>query len=244
MARQFGVADEQVRRDHAISHALAAISTVPQNPDELVFFGGTALARTILPTLRLSEDIDLMTFGERDTVARAVEAALERGLRRPLGRVEWSGPSLSQVADQDPAVALVGEGTRIRIQLLRARDYPDWPREIRGLVQRYPDAPEARLCTFTDVGFVTSKLSAWHDRATARDLYDLWALCATGHLDPAAVQVFRRLGPLGSADPTFTAPDEGPWQLALAHQGRVRVSARQAAAAVRNAWLRASAGTR
>jgi predicted nucleotidyltransferase component of viral defense system len=43
IAAAFGVADEQVRRDHLISHVLAALSDLGA---PVVFFGGTGLART------------------------------------------------------------------------------------------------------------------------------------------------------------------------------------------------------
>lgn len=66
MAR-FGVAEQQVRRDHAISHILAILSR--DHRDELIFFGGTALSRTYLVDERLSEDIDLIAVGRRDDLA-------------------------------------------------------------------------------------------------------------------------------------------------------------------------------
>ena len=52
---KFGVSAEQVRRDHLISHLLGALSRMDDKKG-LVFFGGTALSRTLLPDLRLSED--------------------------------------------------------------------------------------------------------------------------------------------------------------------------------------------
>lgn len=67
----FGVDDEQIRRDHAISHMLAALSRMPE-ADDLIFFGGTALSRTLLPALRLSEDIDLITRAPRAQVANRI----------------------------------------------------------------------------------------------------------------------------------------------------------------------------
>ncbi len=47
VAEQFGVAAAQVRRDHLISHLLVALSR--SLADEVVFFGGTALARGLVP---------------------------------------------------------------------------------------------------------------------------------------------------------------------------------------------------
>lgn len=79
IAELFGVGEAQVRRDHVISHALAALSTL--GTDDLVFFGGTALSRTHLPALRLSEDIDLISLSPRAATASAPMA--DRGRRPP-----------------------------------------------------------------------------------------------------------------------------------------------------------------
>ena len=73
VADRFGVAEEQVRRDHLISHVLAVL---PQIAPGVLFVGGTALARTHLaePAAggRLSEDIDLWT-PDRLPVATALD---------------------------------------------------------------------------------------------------------------------------------------------------------------------------
>ncbi len=89
VAREFGVAGEQVRRDHLISHLLGALSRTAA--DQVVLFGGTALARTHLVDGRLSEDIDLLATGDRKPIA----AALSRALRRsaPRARPIVLGPS-------------------------------------------------------------------------------------------------------------------------------------------------------
>jgi predicted nucleotidyltransferase component of viral defense system len=57
-ARVFGAADEQIRRDHLLSHIVAALSEIADQ--DLVFYGGTALARAHLPMFRLSEDLDFL----------------------------------------------------------------------------------------------------------------------------------------------------------------------------------------
>lgn len=67
IAARFGVDESQVRRDHLISHLLAALSA--ELADSVIFFGGTALARSIVPDGRLSEDVDLIAVGPRRTVA-------------------------------------------------------------------------------------------------------------------------------------------------------------------------------
>jgi predicted nucleotidyltransferase component of viral defense system len=48
VAREFGVSTAQVRRDHLISHLLAALSNHLQ--DKILFIGGTALSRSHIPT--------------------------------------------------------------------------------------------------------------------------------------------------------------------------------------------------
>lgn len=115
VAERFGVGIEQVRRDHLLSHVLAAISA-GVSTDDVVFFGGTALSRTYLADARLSEDIDLIALLPRAQVAAAIESAVAGRLARSHGRVAWlpalSATSGSQVAtmsvdgvDGDPGPA-------------------------------------------------------------------------------------------------------------------------------------------
>jgi predicted nucleotidyltransferase component of viral defense system len=80
VAAQFGVADSQIRRDHLISHLLAALSA--SLSDRLVFIGGTALTRGFFPDGRLSEDLDLVATGARREVVDEVERVMVRGVRR------------------------------------------------------------------------------------------------------------------------------------------------------------------
>ena len=94
VATKFGVADDQVRRDHLISHVLAAIQFVPG----VVFYGGTALTRTVLPDLRLSEDVDLLVSRSRREVARELSDAIDDGLARSFGEVNWV-PALDATHD-------------------------------------------------------------------------------------------------------------------------------------------------
>jgi predicted nucleotidyltransferase component of viral defense system len=87
VAEQFAVSDEQVRRDHLISHLLAALARAM--PEAVIFFGGTALARTHLPHGRLSEDLDLFAVPRRTDVVGDVERLLAIGVRR--GYAGWNG---------------------------------------------------------------------------------------------------------------------------------------------------------
>ena len=80
VAEEFGVSDEQVRRDHLLSHLLGVLardptdavgpSVVPHSP------------RTHLPGGRLSEDLDLLAVPPRQEIVAEVERQLASGVRR------------------------------------------------------------------------------------------------------------------------------------------------------------------
>lgn len=187
VARQFGVAPEQVGRDHLISHLLAFLS---QNfKDRIQFIGGTALARTHLRDGRLSEDIDLIAIDERKAVAADLDSVLPRALARTHGRLTLD-PPLSGVADTGAAVVRTTAGAVVRIQLLAAHGRALWPTERRSLEQRYRDAPAAELIVPTLPAFAASKTATWADRHAPRDLWDLWALNRIGAIDAAALKLY------------------------------------------------------
>lgn len=240
VAEQFGVAPEQVNRDHLISHLLAFLSR--EIGDRIHFIGGTALARTHLPNGRLSEDIDLIAVGDRKPVAADLDSALPRALARTHGRLILD-PALSSIPDTRPAILRASDGLTVRLQLLSSRDRIVWPTERQSLVQRYADAPDAELLVPTLPAFAASKTSTWVDRRAARDLWDLWALNHLGAIDAAAEDLYRRYGPTNRppAPHDFTtAPTAAEWQNQLAGQTRLTVSPNDALTAVRNAWSQVS----
>lgn len=237
---RFGASEEQVRRDHLISHLLAALSA--HVSESVVFFGGTALARAHLPDGRLSEDIDLIAVGDtRALLAERVETAMPRALRREFPRLAWR-PPLSRVRQHEPAVLAAEDGTTVRFQLLDPVGYPPWPTEYRDLYQRYRDAPPARLRVPTLAAFAAWKTVAWLDRGAARDLFDLWLLATAGAIDAEAANLFARYGPTNRRPDRGSLgqlPDEGTWRRELAGQTRLAVSAADALRIVQDAWARA-----
>lgn len=236
VAERFGVELEQVRRDHLLSHVLAAIAAgVPS--DDVVFFGGTALSRTYLADARLSEDIDLIALVPRAQLGAAIESAVARGLARSHGRVSWL-PALTATSGSQPATLSVEGLDGIQVQLLAGDGYT-WPTEVRDIEQRYSDAPPARLRTLTAPAFAAAKLAAWMDRRAARDLYDQWAMSRRGLIDDSALDVFVRHGATGKPPASWvfeSGPDETTWRRALGHQTRLSVTATEALAAVEGAW--------
>ncbi|PXX09229.1 nucleotidyl transferase AbiEii/AbiGii toxin family protein [Mycolicibacterium moriokaense] len=238
IARRFGVAPEQVERDHLISYLLAFLGA--NFGERIQFIGGTALARTHLPEGRLSEDVDLIAVGDRNDVAADLDAALPRALARTHGRVTVD-PPLIGLADVDAAILRSAAGISVRIQLLSARGRVPWPSERRTLERRYRDAPTAELIVPTLPAFAASKTVTWADRRAPRDLWDLWALSRIGAIDAAASKLYRRFGPTNQppADYLFKrAPTDAQWQTQLAGQTRLTITAAEALATVRQAWAR------
>jgi predicted nucleotidyltransferase component of viral defense system len=241
VASAFGVAHEQVRRDHFLSHLIAALAAVPNVTDRLVFFGGTALARTHLVHGRLSEDIDLLALTERRQLAADIEHAVNRGLRRPFGALQWT-PPLRTARGSASATVSSEDGLGIRVQLLSARNFPAWPTEVRDIEQRYSDVAATRLRVLTLAAFVAAMTSAWAERSAARDLYDLNALAELGAIDQEASRLYVQHGPTGSppADWVFTkAPTEQQWRAELAAQTTLGTTATEAFDRVREAWAEA-----
>lgn len=219
-----------------MSHLLAALAR--GLPDAVVFFGGTALARTHLPSGRLSEDLDLFAVPRRADVVADVERVLSNGVRREYGRLTWD-PALSAVRDVEPAVLRTRDGLTVRVQLLEPTGHPRWPTERRALVQRYTDASPATLTVPTLPAFAASKTAAWHDRHTPRDLYDLWGLARLGAIDAAAAAVFAICGPTGHPPRPWMfldPPAAADWTAQLTGQGRIAVDPRNALTVVRQAW--------
>lgn len=157
VAARFEVGHRQAQRDHAISHVLAALASM-DGAEDLTFAGGTALSRTYLPGLRLSEDVDLITSGRRADTAAAIEDSIGPALRRTHGRIRWS-PSIRETSGSEPAVLRAPDGTQIQIQLLAAEGREPWPTHRVELLQRYSDAPGAAMRTYTPEAFAAVKMA-------------------------------------------------------------------------------------
>jgi predicted nucleotidyltransferase component of viral defense system len=231
----FGVTEQQVRRDHLISHVLHGIAEA--HVEGLVFFGGTALARTYLPTGRLSEDVDLYAPGRRAVAERLVRA-VPRALRREFPGTEWSTP-LVAVPQTQPGLLRAQDGLQVRIQLLDADvGWFSWPTETRDIVVRYSDVPATTLRVPTLAAFAAMKTVAWNDRHAERDLYDLAALAEAGAIDETAVSLVAEATGASVAAHMFEALPPLNWEEQLAHQVRALPPAADCLQRVRRAYGR------
>jgi len=140
VASTFGVGMEQVRRDHLISHVLAAIATDISTYD-VVFFGGTALSRTHLAEARLSEDIDLIARIHRGEIAKQIERAVRRGLARSHGRPTWR-PALTATTGSQPTVLSVPDGTSVQVMFdIKASRVGRIPPDLMEMIVRHEGGP-------------------------------------------------------------------------------------------------------
>jgi len=241
VAAAFGVSDEQVRKDHLISHVLHALAQLDL---PLVFFGGTALHRCHVPHPdqggRLSEDIDLYT-PHRTQVAQAITEQLPRLVRRQFPRSAWD-PPLTRVKAVEAASLVTPEGLRVRLQLLNTTEHAElatWPTEVHSVQMRYRDTTPTRLRVPTLTAFAGMKTAAWMDRRTARDLYDLAVLTRMHALTAEAAHLVHQITGWTVSPYSFDAPPRGEWTEQLAHQTRHLPSAHECLATVRGAYAQA-----
>jgi predicted nucleotidyltransferase component of viral defense system len=238
VADLFGVAEDQVRRDHLISHVLAAL---PEVAPDVLFVGGTALARTHLadPAAggRLSEDIDLWV-PERRSVATALDERLPRQLRREFPGTSWNPSLRSAKSAIEPGLLVTTTGLRVRIQLIDHGDWARWPSETARIETRYRDiTSKVELKVPTLPAFAAMKTLAWKDRHAARDLYDLAHLSELGALSHEAAELVRDATGASVQKYEFASLPAGlEWQAQLAHQTRALPPPERCLEVVRKAY--------
>ncbi|RFS81428.1 nucleotidyl transferase AbiEii/AbiGii toxin family protein [Actinomadura spongiicola] len=233
VAAEFGVDDDQVRRDHLISHILHALANI--QADQLLFFGGTALARTHVLNGRLSEDIDL-SCPNRAATAAIVQRELPRALRREFPAADWAVQPVG-LRDIEPALLQTRDGLQVRIQLLSAEHMFNWPAETRPIDVRYTDVPAITLRVPTLPAFVAMKTIAWADRRAERDLYDLDALARQGAINKQAADLAAAATGVRVAPHMFDhPPGDQRWREQLAHQTRQLPDPAECLARVRRAY--------
>ncbi|MFN3218776.1 MAG: nucleotidyl transferase AbiEii/AbiGii toxin family protein [Acidimicrobiales bacterium] len=217
VAGRFGAPDTQIIRDNLISHVLAAIADW-RDRERITFFGGTALCRTWLPDLRLSEDIDLLVDSPAD--GDGLRPHITRRLRREFPSLAWTRLGSQH---QVETWTLATDDLEVKVQFARRPEWQAIPAVLEAVQLRYSDLPEAAaLRVPTPSGFAAMKLMAWFDRHTPRDLYDLAALADAGHIDEAAVGLVRSIAGFtpGAATLERTVPRSvvSSWQTELGHQ--------------------------
>lgn len=232
-AEDFGVSTAAIRHDHLISHLLLALSYFPQ--EDLVFYGGTALTRTHLAGLRLSEDIDLQVQSPQD-VAGELGAHLVKLLRRDFPDSVWE--KAASPAGQAVRYFRTPEDLSVRVQLVEADK--GLPVDRQPVQLSYSGLPATvELTVPTLVAFGAMKTMAYTDRWLPRDLVDLRGLAALGALTLEAADLLRRIWGYSIVRHDFdkVRPRTAEaWETELAHLMANVPSPEECLAPVRAAW--------
>ena len=228
----FGTSLSQVQKDHAISHVLSALRNFKT---ELVFYGGTGLARTFLEHGRLSEDIDFFT-SNRDALLRELDTIPEL-IVQEFPEAYWATKP-SQITEPGKALLVCQQGVQIEVQTIstQTRGWKDIPIAEREIHQRYSDAPGIKLRVPSVDGFSAMKLVAWFDRGTSRDLFDLEGLTRLAPVSSDTRELVARLLGLNLTHAMIDRKVVGQWKDDLAHQTRLEITEEQALARVLEWW--------
>ena len=234
VARAFGVSPTQVRRDHLISHLLHSLAESPSR-ETVGFYGGTALARTYLPGVRMSEDIDLWASDPRRILAE-LATDIPRRVRR-----EYPDLQASQVGRSELLTRSL-DGSQVRIHVMEPpREFLDCIRSTpTDVMLRYSDLPEsAELPVPTIDGFVVAKHLAWADRSAPVDLVDLDGLAQRSAFSLHGNKVVSCIRGFGVIEQELArVPDRTlrAWHADLAHQMASVPEPHRSLQTVRNAW--------
>lgn len=228
----FASSELQVRRDHAISHILAAIQDLRS---EMVFYGGTALSRTFLTDGRLSEDIDLYTE-DRKKLCKELDEIPDL-IEEEFPEANWQKIP-SQLRDAESTNLSCGSAIQVKVQVVdsNSRGWQKVPVEITEIFQRYSDVPRTRLFVPTFDGFVAMKALAWFDRHAARDLFDLEALSRKGEVTENARELIQRLKGHRLTGAMLDGKVAGDWKQELASQTKLGKTERECLSRVLEWW--------
>ena len=215
-ARRIGLDESHVENDYVLCHLLVAIcKSIP----ELVFRGGTALARIYWPDYRLSEDLDFTSPGPvtdlEGRLENAVGVARERttlNLKLTYGSPQdsWSR-SMVQWADHELILDVNMDET---VALGSSEEKADLPyRDLQEL--------KAIIPVFSLSEILGNKWFMLNDRTEPRDLFDVWSGLINFGVEFEAIESGHqaRYGNAPNRGSLYNAERlEGPWETRLAHQ--------------------------
>jgi predicted nucleotidyltransferase component of viral defense system len=185
-------ADAQVEQDLVISRALVEMFARPAIADAMVFRGGTALHKLVLPTPgRYSEDIDLVQAapGPIGPALDAIRHVLDPWLGAPTRKQSDGGATL--------IYRFAGSGLPVQPMRLKVEINTREHGSVHALSRRELRVANpwftgsAEVVTYSDAELLGTKLRALYQRKKGRDLFDLWqALTELDVDDGRIVEVF------------------------------------------------------
>lgn len=168
-ARSLGVQETAIERDYILSSALSAFA---QDPGQLVFRGGTALARAYWPDYRLSEDLDFIAAAGVDdlnawmvrlTASASEIAATQLTLRYVGPRGGWSRSYLTWAENEVIVDINLNEGIALGAE-----------HRVLNLPYGSFEGQHVEVPTVSIAEILGNKWFILEDRYEPRDLYDIW----------------------------------------------------------------------
>jgi len=165
---------EQIEQDLLLSEAIIIIYNDETLAGELIFRGGTALHKLILPQpTRYSEDLDFVRTsagGIGDIMKALTELGKQSGFTvktkmGPFPKVYWHYETQT------------GRNMRIKIEINTQERSPALPLvEVSHNIRTDWYSGEAMVKIFQNEEMAATKLRALYQRSQGRDLFDLWLL--------------------------------------------------------------------
>lgn len=174
-ARRLGVQVGNVENDYVLCHVLVSIAGELQ---ELVFRGGTALARVYWPDYRLSEDLDFVCTHRIDEFSRRLESAVSLAAER-------TGLPLRSRSEQPRhgrhRTFVEWESRAILVDVVMEDEIAIEP-DVLPLDLPYSDllATEVKTQVLVLAEILGNKWFMLDDRIEPRDLFDLWVALTKG----------------------------------------------------------------
>lgn len=168
-ARSLGIQEAHVRRDYVLNHVLVSIG---QSIPELIFRGGTSLARVYWPDFRLSEDLDFIAEGQVVDLEDRLGASVAESSKRIGRSLTFGFGSPREGWSRSTVESEFGE-LLIDINL---EENAYLPVKEERLNLPYSDLEEEigiRCVSTSEI--LGNKWFMLDDRKEPRDLYDLWA---------------------------------------------------------------------
>ncbi len=168
-ARTLRLQGSHALHDYILNHVLASIAT---GMPELVFRGGTALARVYWPDYRISEDLDFIVGARPVGLTEKLEKVIDRAATKMRMMLELQ--TIHQREGWHRWLVVSGAG-RLQIDVNAGeRAYLDVV--TRPLTLPYSDlAEESRSIAVVDLHeILANKFFMLTDRDEPRDLFDLW----------------------------------------------------------------------
>lgn len=189
------ITETVLERDYCLSWFLVGLSRSPLRYS-LLFKGGTAIKKCYIPDYRFSEDLDftLTDATTLDDIIKKLEVAFREthkasGVILEFSRLDRRSHVNSHtffVRYEGPLPGVSRKEVKVDVTIRECVFFPIEDRLVLKGYDEYEDLPDdAIVRTYSIAEIAAEKVVALLDRARnePRDLYDLWYLVSTGHVD-------------------------------------------------------------